>query len=100
MSTRSTDFPAHFYAPAAPPAITPQARIEAVERFFDNTGVRIKQGGSQASYNMADDLIRMPPFETFESAAAYYATLAHESAPLDPASVAARPGFRAQAFWR
>ncbi|MBB2687783.1 UNVERIFIED_ORG: antirestriction protein ArdC [Rhizobium etli] len=54
-------------------------RIEHADRFFQNTGAIIRHGGSKAYYSPATDHIQMPPFETFHDAAAYVATLSHET---------------------
>jgi antirestriction protein ArdC len=48
-----------------------------LEHFFAQTKAEIYKG-SQAAYNQTADKIQMPPFESFESIVAYYATLAHE----------------------
>ena len=70
--------PAHFYAKAAPPALTPLQRIEAADRFFAATGADIRHGGTRAFYAEGPDYVQMPPFETFRDAESYAATLAHE----------------------
>jgi antirestriction protein ArdC len=70
--------PSNFYARPEPVA-SPLARIEAAEDFFRRLRAEIRHGGNQAYYAMRDDRIQMPPFDAFESALAYYATLAHES---------------------
>ena len=54
-------------------------RIEAAERYFEATGARIEHGGGSATYNPAEDLIRMPRFEHFKAPERYYSTLAHEA---------------------
>ena len=46
--------------------------------FFANTGADIRHGGNQAYYAPAPDYVQMPPFEAFQDAESYYATLAHE----------------------
>jgi len=69
--------PEHFHTPAAP-RLDPVARIEHAERFFEATGIDMRNGGNMACYNVATDQVRMPPFETFRDAESYYATLAHE----------------------
>lgn len=69
--------PAQYYAKAEPRLDTLQ-RIDSAERFFAATGARIQHGGNQAFYTMADDRVQMPPFESFQDAESYYATLAHE----------------------
>lgn len=58
------------------PANTPQ-RIETLETFFAQTKADIYTG-SKAAYHPTTDRIQMPPLESFESAVAYYGTLAHE----------------------
>lgn len=70
--------PAHYYAKPEP-RFTPVQRIEHAERFFTNLRADIRHGGTQAYYAQESDYIRMPPFEAFCDAQAYYATLAHES---------------------
>lgn len=70
--------PAHFYAKAEPPALTPAQRIEAADRFFVATGADIRHGGTRAFYAEGPDYVQMPPFETFKDAESHAATLAHE----------------------
>lgn len=70
--------PAHYYAKPEP-RFTPVQRIEHAESFFTNLRADIRHGGTQAYYAQESDYIRMPPFEAFCDAQAYYATLAHES---------------------
>ena len=72
------NLPAHYYAKAEPPTITPAARIERAERFFAATGADIRHGGTRAYYAEGSDFVQMPPFETFKDAESYTATLAHE----------------------
>lgn len=54
-------------------------RIEAAEEFFANIGADIRHGGDKAFYQPALDFLQIPHYETFESAEAYAATLAHEA---------------------
>ncbi|MBE0580035.1 zincin-like metallopeptidase domain-containing protein [Devosia sp.] len=54
-------------------------RIEAADTFFANIGADLRHGGDRAFYQPAADFIQMPLYETFESAEAYAATLAHEA---------------------
>lgn len=54
-------------------------RIEAADEFFANIGADIRHGGDKAFYQPALDFIQIPLYETFESAEAYAATLAHEA---------------------
>jgi antirestriction protein ArdC len=63
--------PAHCYARAEPPALTPPARIEAADRFFAATDADIRHGGTRAYYAPGPDHIQMPPFETFRDAASH-----------------------------
>jgi len=72
------DLPAHYYAKAEPPALTPLQRIEAADRFFATTGAEIRSGGTRAFYAEGPDYVQMPPFETFRDAQSHAATLAHE----------------------
>lgn len=57
---------------------TPDARIESLEQFFNNTGANIRHGGNNASFSITLDVVSMPPFAAFMEAEHYYATLAHE----------------------
>ena len=70
--------PAHYYAKAEPPALSPIQRIEAADRFFAATGADIRHGGTRAFYAEGSDHVEMPPFETFRDAESHAATLAHE----------------------
>lgn len=70
--------PAHYYAKAEPPPLTPPQRIEAADRFFAATGADIRHGGTRAYYAEGADFVQMPPFETFIDAERHAATLAHE----------------------
>jgi antirestriction protein ArdC len=69
--------PGVYYAKAAP-TLDPVARIEHAEKFFAALGATIRYGGNRAFYSIAADAIQMPPFESFQDADSYYATLAHE----------------------
>ena len=53
-------------------------RIEAADLFFANTGADIRHGGNRAYYASEPDYVQMPPFEAFQDAESYCATLAHE----------------------
>ena len=70
--------PAHFYAKAEAPALSPAVRIEAADHFLAATGADIRHGGNRAFYAEGADYVQMPPFETFRDAESYTATLAHE----------------------
>lgn len=70
--------PKGFDEVVAPPApINPDIRSPRLEEFFAQTKADIYTG-AQASYSITTDRIQMPPFESFENATSYYATLAHE----------------------
>ncbi len=69
--------PEIYYAKAAP-TLDPVTRIEHAEKFFAALGATIRHGGNRAFYGIAADVIQMPPFESFQDADSYYATLAHE----------------------
>lgn len=73
------DLPAHYYAKAAQPSLTPQERSAPVEAFLSHTGADLSHGGNQAFYMPSQDRIQMPPFEFFRDAESYYATLLHET---------------------
>lgn len=65
-------------APALP--VLPEAeRIAHADAFFAGLGLAVRHGGARASYAPAVDEVRMPPFQAFRDAIAYYATLAHEA---------------------
>ena len=70
--------PAHYYAEAEPPALTPLQRIDAADRFFAATGADIRHCGNRAFYAEGPDYVQLPPFETFRDAESHAATLAHE----------------------
>jgi antirestriction protein ArdC len=63
-------------APATP--LSAGERVDHAERFFDATGAEISHGGGAAYYAPGPDRVQMPPFECFDDAEGYYATLAHE----------------------
>src|SRR5208283_466285 len=69
--------PAHFYA-TVQPINNAIERLDAVERFFANTGATIKHGGNRAFYSPSLDFVQMPELGSFRDAESYYATRAHE----------------------
>jgi len=69
--------PEVYYAKAEP-ILDPVTRIEHAEKLFAALGATIRHGGNRAFYSIAADVIQMPPFESFQDANSYYATLAHE----------------------
>ncbi|MCC8978889.1 ArdC family protein [Bradyrhizobium acaciae] len=69
--------PTHYYVTPEPVA-DPVPRIARAETYFASLGADIRHGGADAYYAIGSDHIQMPPFEAFEDAESYYATLAHE----------------------
>jgi antirestriction protein ArdC len=67
------------YQVLAAPVLDPVQRIERADAFFTRTGLDIRHGGNRAYYAGSADYVQMPPFEAFQDAESYYATLAHES---------------------
>lgn len=61
------------------PRLEPLLRVERAEVFFAAVGATVGHGGNRAFYRSSTDAIQMPPFEAFENAESYYATLAHET---------------------
>jgi antirestriction protein ArdC len=70
--------PDRFFEVTRALTVSPPARIEQAERFFENTKADIRTGGNRAYYAVDADYIRMPPFEAFRDAESHAATLAHE----------------------
>jgi antirestriction protein ArdC len=77
--------PERFYAAPSPApgsgpgqALPVPARIDGAERFVRNTAIAIRHGGDRAFYMVDTDCVRLPPFESFTDAEAYYATVLHE----------------------
>ena len=69
--------PPHYCAPAVAP-VDPTQRIEAADRFFNQTEADIRHGGDHAYYAAHSDHVQMPPFTSFRDPESYYSTLAHE----------------------
>ena len=69
--------PESFYAHPEPSEGNSEERVQELERFFKETNADIFTG-VRAAYHTTKDRIEMPPFECFEDARSYYATLAHE----------------------
>jgi antirestriction protein ArdC len=70
--------PEHYYARPAPRVDTIE-RIDRAESVFAGTGATVRHGGTMAYYNISQDVVQLPPFESFRDAESYYATLAHET---------------------
>ena len=75
------NLPEEFYrSPAQPPRDLGTQADADLDAFFAATGARIvTTERPQAFYNITEDLIHMPPIQTFHDAGGYYATLAHEA---------------------
>ena len=74
--------PERFRVPApqpAAPAAPRHARLPHADHFFASAGVSLAHGGDRAFYQPSIDAVRMPELDRFNSAEAYYATLAHEA---------------------
>jgi antirestriction protein ArdC len=69
--------PDHYHVKPEP-VIDPVERIAHADQFFAATRAVIRHGGNRAYYSGASDHVQMPCFESFRSADAYCATLAHE----------------------
>lgn len=69
--------PAHFYQSDQQP-VGPIQRITHAENFFAAIKADIRHGGNRAYYNITEDFVQMPPFESFRDPESYYETLAHE----------------------
>ena len=69
--------PKAFYELPARLPMNKEERSEALEQFFADTKAQVFTG-SKAAYYLGTDQIEMPPFESFNDAASYYATYAHE----------------------
>jgi antirestriction protein ArdC len=69
--------PERFYDVPKPAIKEPKERNAELEEFFANNKADIYTG-LEASYRPSTDRIQMPPFESFNTVADYYATLSHE----------------------
>lgn len=64
--------------PEASPVLSDDQRIAEADAFVRRLGADIRHGGDRAYYSPGIDQVQMPEFGQFRSAAAYYATMAHE----------------------
>jgi antirestriction protein ArdC len=55
-----------------------ELRLPEVEQFIRQHLPKTQFGGNVAIYHIATDTIRLPEYETFSNAVAYYATYLHE----------------------
>jgi antirestriction protein ArdC len=58
--------------------VNPNTRDEIADAFMSATGANIRHGEARAYYRPIDDLVNLPPFETFTNARTYYGTAFHE----------------------
>ena len=58
--------------------VNPNTRDELADAFMASTGATIRHGEARAYYRPIDDLVNLPPFETFTNASAYYGVAFHE----------------------
>ena len=73
--------PDSYYVQPDPPLNLGTKPDQALEDFFDGTGISRRTSAlPRAYYDMQVDEIHMPPIETFHDAGGYYAVLSHESA--------------------
>ena len=72
------EMPERYYAKPGDP-LPVSERLEDADRFFRNTRAEIRYGGNRAYYSINSDYIQMPPFEAFQDAKSFAATLAHEA---------------------
>ena len=71
--------PAEFYQKQSEPRDLGTVADPELETFFVSTGAKIVTSDKpEAYFSPADDLIHMPPIETFYSANEYYGVLSHE----------------------
>lgn len=66
------------FTPATVPALPETERLAAAELFCNQQGATIWTGSDSAFYDPSSDVISMPTFGVFKSAAAYYSVLLHE----------------------
>lgn len=73
--------PAEFYAKPDPARDLGSRAVPELDAWFGSMGVTITSSSKpEAYYSPSEDLIHMPPIETFVSAAKFYGTLSHETA--------------------
>jgi antirestriction protein ArdC len=70
-----TDCPEQYLAA---PAVDPEVRAAVRNALLDAVPAQVELGGSRACYSSAEDLVRLPPPEAFESTDDFLATKAHE----------------------
>lgn len=68
----------HYYRQVEPIA-DPVERIAHADRFFDNTGAKVRYGGDKAYYSPVTDHIQLPHPEMFRDMASFVAVRGHET---------------------
>ena len=86
--------PPQFQTPAAPPALSPLARIDHADAFFAATGADIRHGGTRAFYAEGPDYVAMPPLRDLPRRREPCQHPRPRAYPLDQAPAPSRPGFR------
>jgi antirestriction protein ArdC len=56
----------------------PDARDATIDEFLACSGVKIREGAGEAYYRPSDDVVNLPRFEAFKSAAHFYRVAFHE----------------------
>ena len=67
------------YIPPARRPLDHALRSPAADDFFGALGADIRFGGASAFYDPLADCIQLPEYRHFRDAAAFYATLSHET---------------------
>ena len=67
-----------YYEHRRPEVVNTAERLQPVESFIQSSGAKVSHHGNRAYFSSLQDLVVMPPYESFESQEAYYATLCHE----------------------
>jgi antirestriction protein ArdC len=70
--------PGHYSARAEAPRNLAD-RLEQAESFFASTKADTRHGGNKAFYSPSGNFIQLPPYDSFENRASYYATRTHET---------------------
>ncbi|RCS22784.1 DUF1738 domain-containing protein [Phyllobacterium salinisoli] len=71
--------PDHCHRRPEPIGDDPIERVQHADRFFDNTGARVRYGGDRAYYSPVTDRVQLPHREQFRDIASFVAVRAHET---------------------
>ena len=69
-----------FYEKPESSKLSESEKIQHADKFFENISIKVEHGGSKACYIPSQDVIRLPEFSDFKTAADYYSVRAHETA--------------------